>query len=114
MRSASTVWRLQRFCEAKAVTCSSYFENRSAVIVSPRTRRGEDCMPEYEFVKYESLAGGRIVRILLNRPDTRNAQNRGMLVDLDDAFRTAERDDEVRVVILGGRSEERRVGKEWR
>ena len=59
-------------------------------------------MPEYEFVKYESLAGGRIVRILLNRPDTRNAQNRGMLVDLDDAFRTAEKDDEVRVVILGG------------
>ena len=59
-------------------------------------------MPEYEFVKYESLEGGRIVRILLNRPDTRNAQNRGMLVDLDDAFRTAEKDDEVRVVILGG------------
>src|ERR1017187_7213681 len=102
MRSASTVWRLQRFYEAKAVTCSSYLENRSAVIVSPRTRRGEDCMPEYEFVKYESLEGGRIVRILLNRPDTRNAQNRGMLVDLDDAFRTAEKDDEVRVVILGG------------
>ncbi len=59
-------------------------------------------MPEYEFVKYESLEGGRIVRILLNRPDTRNAQNRGMLVELDDAFRTAEKDDEVRVVILGG------------
>ena len=59
-------------------------------------------MPEYEFVKYESLEEGRIVRILLNRPDTRNAQNRGMLVELDDAFRTAEKDDEVRVVILGG------------
>ncbi len=59
-------------------------------------------MPEYEFVKYESLEGGRIVRILLNRPDTRNAQNRGMLVELDDAFRAAEKDDEVRVVILGG------------
>ncbi len=59
-------------------------------------------MPEYEFVKYESLEEGRIVRILLNRPGTRNAQNRGMLVELDDAFRTAEKDDEVRVVILGG------------
>jgi enoyl-CoA hydratase len=59
-------------------------------------------MPEYEFVKYESLEGGRIVRNLLNRPDTRNAQNRGMLVELDDAFRNAEKDDEVRVVILGG------------
>jgi enoyl-CoA hydratase len=59
-------------------------------------------MPEYEFVKYEELEDGRIVRILLDRPDTRNAQNRGMLVELDDAFREAEKDDNVRVVILGG------------
>ena len=59
-------------------------------------------MPEYKFVKYETLEEGRIARIMLNRPDTRNAQNRGMLVDLDDAFRHAEADDEVRVVILGG------------
>jgi enoyl-CoA hydratase len=59
-------------------------------------------MPEYEFVKYEELEEGRIVRILLDRPDTRNAQNRGMLVELDDAFREAEKDDTVRVVILGG------------
>ena len=44
-------------------------------------------MPEYEFVKYEELEEGKIVRILLDRPDTRNAQNRGMLVELDDAFR---------------------------
>ncbi|MGP0029294.1 MAG: enoyl-CoA hydratase, partial [Acidimicrobiales bacterium] len=35
-------------------------------------------------------------------PDTRNAQNRGMLVELDEAFRAAEKDDTVRVVILGG------------
>ena len=59
-------------------------------------------MPEYEFVKYEELEEGKIVRILLDRPDTRNAQNRGMLVELDDAFREAEKDDTVRVVILGG------------
>ena len=59
-------------------------------------------MPEYEFVKYEELEDGKIVRILLDRPDTRNAQNRGMLVELDDAFREAEKDDTVRVVILGG------------
>src|SRR6202167_5094019 len=59
-------------------------------------------MPEYEFVKYEELEDGKIVRILLDRPDTRNAQNRGMLVELDDAFREAEKDDAVRVVILGG------------
>jgi enoyl-CoA hydratase len=59
-------------------------------------------MPDYEFLQYEMHDEGRIVRILLDRPDTRNAQNRGMLVELDDAFRTAEKDDEVRVVILGG------------
>jgi enoyl-CoA hydratase len=39
---------------------------------------------------------------MLNRPDARNAQNRGMLVELDDAFLRAEADDNVRVVILGG------------
>ncbi len=59
-------------------------------------------MPDYEFLQFESLDEGRIVRILLDRPDTRNAQNRGLLVELDDAFRRAEEDDEVRVVILGG------------
>ena len=59
-------------------------------------------MPDYEFVSYEQLEEGRVARILLNRPDTRNAQNRGMLVELDDAFRRAEEDDDVRVVILGG------------
>ncbi|HMG40328.1 MAG TPA: enoyl-CoA hydratase [Acidimicrobiales bacterium] len=59
-------------------------------------------MPEYKFLKYESFDEGRIVRILLNRPESRNAQNRGMLVELDEAFLAAEADDEVRVVILGG------------
>ena len=59
-------------------------------------------MPDYEFLQFESFDDGRIVRILLDRPDTRNAQNRGLLVELDDAFRRAEEDDEVRVVILGG------------
>ncbi len=59
-------------------------------------------MPEYKYVTYEELDEGRVVRILLNRPETRNAQNRGLLVDLDDAFRHAEEDDTVRVVILGG------------
>jgi enoyl-CoA hydratase/carnithine racemase len=59
-------------------------------------------MTEYEFVLYEPIDDGRIVRIMLNRPDSRNAQNRGLLVELNDAFLRAEADDEVRVVILGG------------
>jgi enoyl-CoA hydratase len=57
---------------------------------------------EYNYVTYEELDGGTIVRIMLNRPEARNAQNRGMLVDLDAAFLRAEADDTVRVVILGG------------
>jgi enoyl-CoA hydratase len=59
-------------------------------------------MPEYQYVTYEELDDGSIVRIMLNRPDARNAQNRGLLVELSEAFLQAEADDRVRVVILGG------------
>ena len=57
---------------------------------------------EYKYVTYETLDEGTIARIMLNRPKARNAQNRGLLVDLHDAFMRAEEDDKVRVVILGG------------
>src|SRR3954469_21255050 len=57
---------------------------------------------EYKFVTYETLDEGRIARIMLNRPDARNAQHRGLLVELDECFMRAEADDTVRVVILGG------------
>jgi enoyl-CoA hydratase len=56
----------------------------------------------WKYIEYETLDDGRIVRITLNRVKTRNAQNRGLLVELGDAFAQAEADDEVRVVILGG------------
>jgi enoyl-CoA hydratase len=56
----------------------------------------------YKFIDVEHHDDGRIVRIMLNRPETRNAQNRGLLVELDEAFLAAEADDTVRVVILGG------------
>src|SRR5258708_39905393 len=59
-------------------------------------------MAERRFVTYEQLDEGSIVRIMLNRPEARNAQNRGMLVELNEAFLEAEADDRVRVVILGG------------
>ena len=55
-----------------------------------------------DFTTYEELDEGRIARIMLARPEARNAQNRGLLVELDEAFRQAEADDRVRVVILGG------------
>jgi len=59
-------------------------------------------MPDYQYVRYEPVDDGRIVRVMLNRPEARNAQNRGLLVELHDALLQAEADDEVRVVILGG------------
>ncbi|MDN5913583.1 MAG: enoyl-CoA hydratase [Pseudonocardia sp.] len=57
---------------------------------------------DYRFINYTTLDEGRVVRIMLDRPEARNAQNRGMLVELDQALLRAEADDEVRVVILGG------------
>jgi enoyl-CoA hydratase len=57
---------------------------------------------EYKYLLTESLDEGTIVRITLNRPSARNAQNRGLLVELGQAFEAAEKDDKVRVVILAG------------
>jgi enoyl-CoA hydratase len=56
----------------------------------------------YEYLRYEPHDDGTIVRITLNRPGAKNAQNRGLLVELDAAFGQAERDDTVRVVVLAG------------
>lgn len=56
----------------------------------------------YKYLLTESFDEGAIVRITLNRPEARNAQNRGMLVELNEAFLAAERDDAVKVVILAG------------
>jgi enoyl-CoA hydratase len=57
---------------------------------------------DYRYILTETFDEGTIVRITLNRPEARNAQNREMLVELGDAFEQAERDDTVRVVILAG------------
>src|SRR3954462_1620968 len=59
-------------------------------------------MADYRYITYETFDDGKVARIMLNRPSTRNAQNRGLLVELDEAFVAAEKDDQVRVVILGG------------
>jgi enoyl-CoA hydratase len=57
---------------------------------------------EYKYLQVESHDEGRVARILLNREKSRNAQNRGLLVELDKAFLAAEADDNIRVVILAG------------
>lgn len=48
----------------------------------------------YEVVEHN------IARITLNRPEVRNAQNRRMLYELNDAFSAAAFDDNVKVIIL--------------
>lgn len=56
-------------------------------------------MSDYQTILYEAAAEG-VVRVVLNRPDKRNAQNTRMLYELDAAFAAAARDDAVKVVIL--------------
>jgi enoyl-CoA hydratase len=56
----------------------------------------------YKYLTYETVDDGTIATITLNRPDKKNAQNRGLLVELNTAFLRAESDDFVRVVVLRG------------
>ena len=51
-----------------------------------------------ETIIYETC--GPVAVITLNRPETRNAQNAQMLLEIDAAYRRAEQDDDVRVIIL--------------
>jgi enoyl-CoA hydratase len=95
---------------ARPRPCSTSLRNRTPrwpwiELGSARSRRRlakAGSVSDYEYLVRESLDEGSIVRVFLNRPDARNAQNRGMLVELDDALTSAEANDEVRVIILGG------------
>ncbi|WP_276050781.1 enoyl-CoA hydratase [Mycolicibacterium elephantis] len=66
------------------------------------TTRREHFVQHFDYIDYELLDDGRIAVITLDRPKQRNAQNRGLLVELGAAFELAEEDDTVRVVILRG------------
>lgn len=55
----------------------------------------------FETVIYEKIEGN-IAKITMNRPEYRNAQHRKMTEELLEAFDMAEKDDEVRVIILAG------------
>ncbi|HVA77086.1 MAG TPA: enoyl-CoA hydratase-related protein [Candidatus Binataceae bacterium] len=57
----------------------------------------------YQQIEYEK--NGRIARVILNRPERRNAQSRVLLEEMDDAFADANDDDEIRVVVLSGKGE---------
>src|ERR1035441_7396938 len=58
----------------------------------------EKTMAAEHFVRYET--NGRVAVITLDRPKAANAQTPGILKDLDDAWRRADEDPEVRVIVL--------------
>ena len=57
----------------------------------------------YKRILYETL--DNIATIMMNRPDKRNAQDYLMLDELADACKTADLDERIRVIILGGTGE---------
>lgn len=56
-------------------------------------------MPEADRILFE-VPEAQIARIVLNRPESRNAQDTHLLYELNDAFDRAAADDEIRVIIL--------------
>jgi len=58
---------------------------------------------DYENILYRVEDG--IARLILNRPEVRNAQSRPLLEELDRAFLEAEADPAVRVIVLSGAGE---------
>ncbi|QIB65508.1 enoyl-CoA hydratase [Kineobactrum salinum] len=58
-------------------------------------------IPEYTQIRYE-LPEQTIARIVMARPDLRNAQSLKMLYEINHAFDVAARDPEVKVIILAG------------
>lgn len=58
-------------------------------------------MQEFKTIRYEHVED-HIVRVAMNRPEKRNAQNHTMTYELNDAFTEAARDNDVKVIILSG------------
>ncbi len=54
----------------------------------------------YSCILYEQT--DNIVKIMMNRPDKRNAQDYLMFDELAEAFKKADLDEDIRVIILGG------------
>jgi enoyl-CoA hydratase len=58
-----------------------------------------DAKTDSSYILYETNEDG-IARIVLNRPDTANAQDTQFLYELNSAFDRAAHDEEIRVIIL--------------
>lgn len=59
-------------------------------------------MPDFETVLYETPIP-KVARIVLNRPEARNAQNTQLLYDLNSAFDVAAQDDDISVIVLAAK-----------
>ena len=68
-----------------------------------------DKTDDLEFILFEKPAE-HIARIVLNRPNARNAQNTKLLYELNTAFDRAAQDDEVKVVILAANGKDFSAG----
>ncbi|MBM4763317.1 enoyl-CoA hydratase [Bacillus sp. B15-48] len=55
---------------------------------------------KFETILYEKKGG--VAKITMNRPEVRNAQNGRMIEEMHEAYQVAEKDQEVKVVILAG------------
>lgn len=60
-------------------------------------------MTNYTQIRYETE--GRVARLVLNRPQYRNAQSRVLVEELDDAYQRAAVDDGIGVIVLMGDGE---------
>jgi enoyl-CoA hydratase len=70
-------------------------------------------MPTFETVLYETPAP-HVARIVLNRPEARNAQDTRLLYELNSAFDAAARDDRIKVIILAARGPHFSAGHDLR
>jgi enoyl-CoA hydratase len=66
-----------------------------------------------DYILYEKPESG-IARIVLNRPDTANAQDTQLLYELNEAFNRASREDDVRVIILAANGKHFSSGHDMR
>lgn len=55
---------------------------------------------DFQFIKMEVAQG--VATIILNRPEVYNALNDGITYELQDAFKIAAKNDEIRVIVLTG------------
>jgi enoyl-CoA hydratase len=68
---------------------------------------------EFTRIRYE-MPEHNIARIVLNRPETKNAQDARLLFELNDAFDLAIDDDDVKVIILAGEGKDFSSGHDLR